>query len=87
MSEVCKICGKSLGKSQYSSDGNYKSCPNCSQENGEEHVYYEYPQNFGTTLKRSSANRPEGPQSHCESCRFERDSYPTKILCSQINKA
>ena len=55
-------------------------------ENGKEHVYYEYPEHFGTTPKRASSKRPEGPQSHCESCRFNRGSYPKAILCSEIDR-
>ena len=47
MSDNCRICGKSLNISQYSEDGKYKSCPSCSQNNGKEHVYYEYPEHFG----------------------------------------
>lgn len=84
MGELCKVCGKLLNRSQYSKDGTFKSCPNCSTVNGEEHVYYSYPEDFGTTPKRASSNRPDGPQSHCESCRFEKSSYPSSILCSEI---
>lgn len=86
MSKLCKVCGKPLNQSQYSKDGKFKSCPKCSTKNGEEHVYYDYPKHFGITQKRASSNRPEGPQSHCESCRFEKDSYPDSILCSKIEK-
>ncbi|KLE14837.1 hypothetical protein AAT22_15150 [Clostridium sp. C8] len=75
-----------LNRSQYSKDGQLKSCPNCSTANGEEHVYYSYPEYFGTTPKRASSNRPDGPQSHCESCRFEKGSYPNPVLCSEIEK-
>lgn len=86
MGQLCKICGKILNRSQYNKDGTLKSCPRCSTENGEEHVYYSYPDDFGTTPKRASSNRPDGPQSHCESCRFEKDSYPRGILCSEVDK-
>jgi len=86
MGELCKVCGKILNSSQYSNDGKFKSCPSCSKANGEEHVYYLYPDNFGTTLRRASSNRPEGPQSHCESCRFNKYIYPSAVLCSEIDK-
>ena len=86
MGELCKVCGKMLNRSQYSKDGQFKCCPNCSTANGEEHVYYSYPEYFGTTTKRASSNRPDGPQSHCESCRFEKGSYPNPVLCSEIEK-
>lgn len=86
MSELCKVCGKPLNRSQYSKDSSYKSCPSCSERNGEQHVYYPYPKYFGTTLKRSSSNRPEGPQSYCESCRFDKNIYSNAKLCSEIEK-
>lgn len=84
MDKLCKVCGKLLSSSQYSLDKKYKSCPRCSQENGDEHVYYEYPECFGTTLKRSSSNSPEGAQSYCESCRFDKEYNEEKLLCSEI---
>lgn len=86
MEKLCKRCGKKLSDSQYSKDGKFKSCPKCSTANGEEHVYYSYPEDFGTTLKRASSKRPEGPQSHCESCRFQKGSYPNSVLCSEVEK-
>ncbi|XZN56791.1 hypothetical protein ACSW9A_02860 [Clostridium perfringens] len=86
MGKLCRVCGKSLNSSQYSKDGNFKSCQRCSVENGVEHVYYSYPEEFGTTPKRASSNRPDGPQSHCESCRFSKSSYPNRVLCSEIEK-
>lgn len=82
----CKVCGNPLNQSQYSSDGEYKSCPKCSTDNGEEHVYYKYPENFGTTEKRSSSVNPEGPQSYCIPCRGRGTSSTHKLLCSQIKK-
>ena len=61
----CKHCGKTLNRSQYNINKTYKSCPRCSELNGEEHIFFPYPDYFGDTLKRSSSNHPEGPQSHC----------------------
>lgn len=49
---LCRNCGKPLNESQYSRDGRYKSCPRCSVLNGEEHVYFPYPSEFGTTDKK-----------------------------------
>ncbi|MDD3223203.1 MAG: hypothetical protein PHX70_00575 [Clostridium sp.] len=86
MDKLCKVCHKPLNQSQYSIDGKFKSCPKCSIINGKEHVYYAYPEDFGTTQKRASSNRPDGPQSHCKSCRFEKNDYPKPILCSEIGK-
>lgn len=84
MSIRCKICGEYLNDSQYSVDGKYKSCPSCSTANGQEHVYYQYPDCFGTTPKRATCNKPEGPQSYCTDCRGRGASNTTGLLCSQI---
>lgn len=45
----CKVCGLPLNQSQRSADRKYKSCPKCSTKNGNEHIYYKYPENFGNT--------------------------------------
>lgn len=66
---ICKKCGLPLNISQYKENESYKSCPNCSKINGEEHVYFPYPDYFGTTPLRSSSSHHEGPQSHCQRCR------------------
>lgn len=84
---LCKICGKLFSESQYSKDGKYKSCPRCSMLNGEEHVYYLYPNEFGTTAKRSSADHPDGPQSYCARHRPKGCNnmiYGNGILCSEL---
>lgn len=80
------MCGKILNHSQHSKDGKLKSCSNWSTANGEEHVYYSYHDDFGTIPKRASSNRPDGLQSHYESCRFEKDSYPIAVLYSKLHK-
>lgn len=71
---LCKKCGRPLNESQYSKDRKYKSCPRCSAMNGEEHVYFPYPREFGTTVKRISANHPDGPQSYCINHRLNPNS-------------
>lgn len=70
-SKCCTICEKPLNHSQWHESKNkkYKSCPKCSAENGKEHVYYDYPDSFGTTEKRISSNNPDEPQSYCVPCR------------------
>ncbi len=66
---ICQICGKKLEEAQYRENDRYKSCPRCSRSNGEEHIYYLYPEEFGTTPLRATKAHPDGPQSYCESCR------------------
>ena len=71
MSSVCKHCGRPLNESQYAQEMALKSCPKCSVEDGEEHIFYSYPQNFGKSVKRVSAKIPDGAQSLCSLCRVE----------------
>ncbi len=78
----CKHCNRPLNEAQYHND--LKSCPNCSTQNGEEHVFYKYPEAFGTTPLRATSVRPDGPQSHCTACRGGKDqSEFDEILCSE----
>lgn len=80
---LCKHCRKPLNQSQYSADKKYKSCPKCSVEGGEEHIYYPYPSSFGTTLLRATHNTPDGAQSYCIPCRgSETGPYSGCLRCS-----
>lgn len=82
----CKACGKLLKQSQYEKNNKYKSCPRCSVINGEEHVFFSYPEDFGKSNKRETANHPDGPQSYC----YTHRPNPSRgvpvggILCSQL---
>lgn len=84
----CKACGKLLKQSQYEKNNKYKSCPRCSVINGEEHVFFSYPEDFGKSNKRETANHPDGPQSYC----YTHRPNPSRgvpvggILCSQLKK-
>lgn len=69
MMNNCKYCDKPLNKSQWRKNGEYKSCPKCSKNNEREHVYYKYPDKFGTTDKRITKTNPDGAQSYCVDCR------------------
>ena len=81
----CKHCGKPLNKSQYRQNKSYKSCPRCSIEDGNEHIYYIYPTEFGTTPLRSSSSSPEGAQSYCQTCRGNSPSLHTGYKkCSEF---
>lgn len=74
MDVLCKHCGKPLKKAQNKHDANgnkFKSCPKCSQDNGDIHIYYKYPDYFGTSEKRVTKQHPDGPQSYCQNCREE----------------
>ena len=78
----CKHCHNPLNEAQYHGV-NLKSCPNCSVQNGQEHVFYKYPDAFGTTPLRATSVHPDGPQSHCTACRGGKDASDYKpILCS-----
>lgn len=79
----CSHCGKELSLSVYNADKTMKSCPRCSQANGQYHVFHPYPSYFGTTGKRSSSRSPEGAQSYCTNCRG--DNPPrTGTICTDI---
>ncbi len=83
---LCRICGKPLNEAQYSEDRAYKSCPNCSTNEGI-HIFYKYPEGFGTTELRITQNNPEGGQSHCKSCRANKQPDKNeRILCNEIKK-
>lgn len=80
----CIHCGKPLKDSQYSDDKCYKSCPKCSVDDGEEHIFYPM-DDFGTTPKRRTSVHPDGPQSYCQECRGENHGpHAGAIRCSAI---
>jgi phage FluMu protein Com len=79
----CIHCGKPLNEAQF--HGNLKSCPSCSVNNGNEHIYYLYPETFGKTELRATSKRPDGPQSYCTACRGGKEQTEhSPILCSNI---
>lgn len=80
----CRVCGKPLNESQWKEERSYKSCPKCSVENSKEHVYYEYPEHFGTTDARITATNPDGAQSYCAVCRNRAKVHGTERLCSEF---
>jgi len=81
----CKHCQKPLATGIFKQNRTFKSCPNCSKNNGQYHVYYPYSAAFGTTPKRSTGVNPDGPQSHCIDCRGGQSphSFPP-ILCNNV---
>jgi len=83
-SGICKLCQRPLNEAQWRIIDQYKSCPRCSTENGEEHVYYKYPDDFGTTDKRSTTKHPEGAQSYCVKCRDRGKLSSEEKFCSEF---
>jgi hypothetical protein len=71
-SRPCASCREPLNHSLADKGGNWKSCPNCSALNvrENEHVFHRFPAAFGTSVKRISAETPDGRQSWCTSCRL-----------------
>lgn len=61
----CIICHRPLHESQYANEHTLKSCPRCSMQNGEEHIYWDYPSAYGTSDRRRTVRHSEGPQSYC----------------------
>jgi hypothetical protein len=71
--QLCRVCNGRLNRSAYQQSNRWKSCPNCSNMHGSEHIYRPYPAAFGTTQKRESEEKPDGPQSHCSTCRRKQE--------------
>lgn len=80
----CQNCNEPLNKSIFNSDRTKKSCPNCSQENGKVHVFYDYPSAFGTTEKRANSKNPDGPQSYCTPCRGSKKLKSQGYDCDKV---
>lgn len=85
---LCRVCGKKLSDAQYAMGERYKSCPKCSVINGEEHVFFRYPEGFGESDKRITTNHPHGAQSYCSTHRPNpnRDIPAGGKLCSELNE-
>lgn len=79
----CKHCGRPLNESQFRDNNRYKSCPKCSQDQGEYHVFYPCPDNFGVSDKRVTDSCPQGYQSYCTACRGG-DTPVNGILCKDL---
>ncbi len=80
----CKCCGKKLNigtirKSDPLTGKKYKSCPHCSDANGEEHVFHAYPAAFGKTPARVTAGNPDGDQSYCIECRHLKKGETSRV--------
>ncbi len=81
----CSCCGEQLNKSIYKDGQNYKSCPKCSSNNGSEHVFYRYPERFGTTPARITPNNSDGAQSYCVECRGNQPALLSEsFLCKDL---
>ncbi len=83
----CKSCGKPLNESQRK--GELKSCPRCSEIDGNEHIYF-HESDFGFTDKRITKKNPDGIQSYCSIHRPQSNSQnPVPnggIKCSELCK-
>lgn len=83
----CKTCKNKLNEAQYAliKGEIYKSCPQCSTNNGEKHCFYKCPDDFGQTERRISLNNPLGLQSYCSRCRANHTGpHDGAILCSGL---
>lgn len=71
---ICKHCCDRLNvgmihKVDPETRQKFKSCPHCSEANGNEHIFHPYPSAFGKTPARITAKNPSGNQSYCYDCR------------------
>ena len=81
----CQHCNKPLNVTQFNVNRTKKSCPLCSNNNGNTHVYYDYPKAFGTTEKRATSQNPDGPQSYCTPCRGNQDTSYQSYVCCEVD--
>ena len=91
---TCNTCTSKLNvgmvhKTDPVTRARFKSCPHCSDANGNEHVFHPYPSSFGKTPARKTARNPSGYQSYCCDCRaLPKGSlskvYTTGRLCSSL---
>lgn len=91
----CNCCGKKLNvgmiqKQEPGTGKKFKSCPHCSDANGEQHVFHPYPSSFGKTPARKTAKNPDGYQSYCCDCRTLAKGKSSRVykngkVCSSFN--
>ena len=90
----CNCCNKALNsgmihKKDEVTGKKFKSCPHCSDANGDEHVFHPYPSSFGYTPARKTARNPNGDQSYCINCRHLdkgviSNSYKNGRICNSL---
>lgn len=71
----CPECQDPLRTSRWTTDHQWKACPECSGREGM-HIYHPYPEAFGETDARASGAQPDGPQSWCAACRSQQAQIP-----------
>ncbi len=90
---ACSCCGQQLNVGMiYKRDAagqEYKSCPRCSDTNGNEHVFHPYPAAFGFAEARVNPRNPHGDQSYCVDCRNLGKGKPSIVhlagyVCSSL---
>lgn len=80
----CTSCSRLLRRSIKSKDGLWKSCPNCSGNNGAEHVFRRMPEDFGESEARAAAGVEGGDQSWCYACRSGASTAGAARLCHEM---
>ncbi|REL31414.1 hypothetical protein [Thalassotalea euphylliae] len=71
---TCQCCGFELSSGTVirvdaESGHTYKSCPHCSATHGSEHVFHQYPYDFGMPSANVTSANPDGFQGCCRKCR------------------
>ena len=81
----CEHCNRALNRSQWTRDGTMKSCPRCSMNDGEWHIFLSLDE-FGRSKARVSPKAPTGIQASCwvhrdlKRAREEREG----VLCFEV---
>lgn len=66
----CITCAEALARARRSADEQWKSCPNCSLEDGREHIFYRYPDDFGDTQMTAGEADAGAGDGWCAACRL-----------------
>jgi len=80
----CTNCSRILRRSIKSKDGRWKSCPNCSGNQGSEHVFRRMPEDFGESEARAVSGVEGGDQSWCYACRSGASTVNGARLCHEF---
>ena len=78
-SRPCITCADALGLVRRSADDGWRSCPNCSVEDGRQHIFRPYPGAFGEQTDEVS-----GREQYCRACREGTARTGPFRRCSQL---
>jgi hypothetical protein len=78
----CDHCSEPLDAIIVRDEGRWRSCPKCSQADGNEHVLRRSPDAFGMT--KATKGKPEAVQAQCEACRTKQPHRDDGRSCTSF---